>query len=224
LVAAVGAAGLGAKVALVERHLLGGDCLNTGCVPSKALIRSARVIGEVNRARLLGIALDAPVVDFPGVMQRMRDRRRHIARHDSAMRLASLGIDVFLGEARFVDDRTVKVDGQRLRFGRAVIATGARAAAPPIPGLDSVRFLTNETIFSLTGLPRRLAVVGAGPIGCEMAQTFARFGAEVTVVDQGASIPARDDADAALLVRRRLEADGVRRVGRQHRTRDHGRR
>ena len=209
LVAAVGAAGLGAKVALVERHLLGGDCLNTGCVPSKALIRSARVIGEVNRARLLGIALDAPVVDFPGVMQRMRDRRRHIARHDSAMRLASLGIDVFLGEARFVDDRTVKVDGQRLRFGRAVIATGARAAAPPIPGLDQVAFFTNETIFALTTLPRRLLIIGAGPIGCELAQAFARFGSAVTLFDQAPRVLPRDDADAAEIVRRHLEKAGV---------------
>jgi pyruvate/2-oxoglutarate dehydrogenase complex dihydrolipoamide dehydrogenase (E3) component len=210
LVAAVGAAGLGAKVALIERHLLGGDCLNTGCVPSKAIIRSSRVLGEWRRAPGLGVLGGEPVVDFGTVMQRMRFRRRGIAKHDSAKRLASLGIDVFFGSARFVDHRTLNVDDQQLRFGRALIATGGRAVAPPIPGLDTIAFLTNETLFSLTELPPRLAIIGAGPIGCEMAQTFARFGSEVTVFDQGSQILTRDGADAARLVRNQLEAEGVR--------------
>lgn len=210
LVCAVGAAGLGARVALVERHLLGGDCLNTGCVPSKALIRSARAIGEIDRARQLGVTTSPPEVQFGAVMQRMRQRRRHIAEHDSAQRLASLGIDVFLGPARFADPQTLEVAGARLRFRRAVIATGARAAVPPIPGLDTVPFLTNESVFSLTELPPRLAIIGAGPIGCEMAQTFARFGSTVTVIDQEDRILSNDDADAARVVRSRMEADGVR--------------
>jgi pyruvate/2-oxoglutarate dehydrogenase complex dihydrolipoamide dehydrogenase (E3) component len=210
LVAAVGAAGLGARVAIVERHLLGGACLNTGCVPAKAIIRSSRVLGEWRRAPGLGVLVGEPFVDFSTVMQRMRRRRRGIAKHDSAKRLASLGIDVFFGSARFVDHRTLNVDGQQLRFGRAVVASGGRAAAPPIPGLDTVPFLTNETLFSVTKLPPRLAIIGAGPIGCEMAQTFARFGSKVTMFDQGSQILARDDADAAQMVRHQLEAEGVR--------------
>jgi pyruvate/2-oxoglutarate dehydrogenase complex dihydrolipoamide dehydrogenase (E3) component len=211
LVSAVGAAGLGARVALVERHLLGGDCLNTGCVPSKAIIRSARVVGEARRAAALGVTLGTPVVDFQAVMQRMRARRAGIAVHDSAERLRTAGVDVFFGSAAFADDRTVVVDDrQRLRFNRAVIATGGRAAAPPVPGLERLPFLTNETIFSLTQLPSRLLVIGGGPIGCEMAQTFARFGSAVTILDMAPQVLPREDADAAAIVRRSLEADGVR--------------
>ena len=208
LVSALGAAGLGARVALVERHLLGGDCLNTGCVPSKAVIRSARVVGEVRRA--LGVAIDGVKVDFSTVMRRMRERRASLAVHDSAERLRAAGVDVFFGSASFADDRTITVEGQHLRFTRAVIATGGRPTVPPIPGLDSVRYFTNETIFSLSELPRRLLVIGAGPIGCELAQAFARFGSSVTVVDQAAQVLPREDADAAAIVRRSLEFDGVR--------------
>jgi len=210
LVSAVGAAGLGARVALVERHLLGGDCLNTGCVPSKALLRSARAVGDIRRAAHLGVTTDRVNVDFGAVMRRMRQRRAHIARHDSAERLQALGIDVFFGAARFADERSVTVDGQRLIFRRAVIATGGRPVAPPVPGLDAVPFFTNETIFSLTDRPSRLLVIGAGPIGCELAQAFARFGATVTVFDHASQVLPREGADAAAIVRRALEADGVR--------------
>ena len=210
LVSAMGAAGLGARVALVERHLLGGDCLNTGCVPSKAVIRSARVVGEVKRAAGLGVTTGSLHVDFGAVMRRMRQRRAAIAVHDSAERLRAAGVDVFFGPAAFVDDRTVAVENQRLRFRRAVIATGGRPTAPPVRGLDSVPFFTNETIFSLTELPRRLLVIGAGPIGCELAQTFARFGSSVTVLDHAPQVLPRDEADAAAIVRRSLESDGVR--------------
>jgi pyruvate/2-oxoglutarate dehydrogenase complex dihydrolipoamide dehydrogenase (E3) component len=210
LVCALGAAGLGARVALIEHQLLGGDCLNTGCVPSKALIRSARVLGELRRARRLGVAADAVGVDFAAVMRRMRRRRAEIAVHDSAERLRAAGVDVFFGPAQFVDARTVAVDERRLRFRRAVIATGGRPTVPPIEGLDAVPFLTNETVFSLTELPRRLLVIGAGPIGCELAQTFARFGARVTVLDQASQTLPREDADAAAIVRHHLEQDGVR--------------
>ena len=209
LVSAMGAAGLGARVALVERHLLGGDCLNTGCVPSKAMIRSARVIGEIRRAAGLGVTTGATAVDFGAVMQRMRQRRAAIAVNDSAERLRAAGVDVFFGSAAFADERTILVENQRLLFRRAVIATGSRPAAPPVPGLDAVPYLTNETVFALTELPRRLLVIGAGPIGCELAQTFARFGSQVTVFDRAAQVLPREDPDAGAIVRRSLEADGV---------------
>ncbi|MFM7149024.1 MAG: FAD-dependent oxidoreductase, partial [Gemmataceae bacterium] len=177
LVSAAGAAGLGARVALVERHRLGGDCLNFGCVPSKALLRSARMAAEVHRAGRFGVRVDGDVsVDFPLVLQRMRQLRSELARNDSAQRFRSLGVDVFLGEGRFVGPDAVEVDGQRLRFARAIIATGARPRLPDIPGLKDSDFLTNETIFDLAELPRRLAILGAGPIGCEMGQAFRRFG------------------------------------------------
>lgn len=209
LVSAMGAAGLGARVALVERHRLGGDCLNSGCVPSKALIRSARVVGEARRSGSLGVRLGTPQVDFPFVMRRMRERRAQIAANDSAERFRRAGIDVFFGEGRFTDRRTVEVGDARLRFSRAVIATGGRPAAPPVPGLDGVPFLTNETVFSLTELPRRLLVLGAGPIGCELAQAFARFGSQVTLMDLAARVLPREDADASALVAGQLAADGI---------------
>lgn len=210
LVSAMAAAGLGARAALVERHLLGGDCLNTGCVPSKAVLRSARAVGDIRRAASLGVRADRVDVDFGAVMRRMRQRRAGIARHDSAERLKAAGVDVFFGAGAFADERTVLVEGQRLRFRRAVIATGGRPTSPPVPGLDAIPFWTNETIFSLTELPARLLVIGAGPIGCELAQAFARFGSSVTVLDQASQVLPRDDHDAAAIVRRSLETDGVR--------------
>jgi len=212
LVAAMGAAGLGARVALVERHLLGGDCLNVGCVPSKALIRSARAVGEIRRGAGVGVASGPPVVDFPGVMRRMRERRAHIAASDSADRFQRAGVDVFFGQGRFGDRRTVLVGEARLGFSRAVIATGGRPSAPPVPGLDGVAYLTNETVFTLTQLPARLLVIGAGPIGCELAQAFARFGSKVTLMDLAPHVLPREDADAAAIVERQLVGDGVRLV------------
>jgi pyruvate/2-oxoglutarate dehydrogenase complex dihydrolipoamide dehydrogenase (E3) component len=210
LVTAAGAAGLGARVALVERHLLGGDCLNVGCVPSKALIRAARAAAECRRAAAFGVGIGASVsVDFGAVMERMRRLRADLSPHDSAARFRELGVDVFLGHGAFTGPDTVEVDGRTLRFSKAVIATGARAAAPPIPGLSEVPYLTNETLFSLTHLPRRLGVIGAGPIGCEMAQSFARFGAQVYLVEALHGVLAREDRDAAGLVQAAMEADGV---------------
>ena len=210
LVSAMGAAGLGARVALVERHLLGGDCLNNGCVPSKAVLRSARAVGDIRRAASLGVIVSHVDIDFGTVMRRMRQRRAGIARHDSAERLTAAGVDVFFGVGSFADERTVTVDDQRLRFRRAVIATGGRPTTPPLPGLDDIPFWTNETVFSLTELPRRLLVIGAGPIGCELAQAFARFGSNVTVFDLASQVLPKEDADAAAIVRRSLESDGVR--------------
>jgi pyruvate/2-oxoglutarate dehydrogenase complex dihydrolipoamide dehydrogenase (E3) component len=211
LVAAAGAAGLGARVALVERELMGGDCLNVGCVPSKALIRSGRAWADVQRASEFGIRVpDAARVDFGAVMERMRRLRAAISPTDSAARFRSLGVDVFLGEARFSGRDAVQVGDATLRFSRALIATGARAAAPAIPGLAEAGYLTNETVFGLTELPARLAVIGAGPIGCELAQAFARFGASVWLFDSEPQVLKREDPDAAKQVQQALIDDGVR--------------
>lgn len=210
LVTAVGAAGLGAKVALIERHLMGGDCLNVGCVPSKALIRCARAAAAARRASAFGVRTGEVTVDFPAVMERMRRLRSLISPNDSVHRLKDLGIDVFLGSVRFSGPDTVEVEGQKLHFSRAVIATGARAVTPPIKGLAEVGYLTNETLFSLTQLPRRLAVIGGGPIGCEMAQSFARFGSLVTLIEADKQILIREDYDAARRVESALVCDGVK--------------
>jgi pyruvate/2-oxoglutarate dehydrogenase complex dihydrolipoamide dehydrogenase (E3) component len=210
LVSAAGAAGLGAKVALVERHLMGGDCLNVGCVPSKALIGAARAAAAVRDAAEFGVHVPKGVrVDFGHVMERMRRLRASIAPHDSAKRFSELGVDVFIGNGRFADSHTLEVEGEKLRFKKAVIATGARASAPPIPGLGQVEYLTNETLFSLTDLPKRMAVIGAGPIGCEMAQTFARFGSEVFLVEALHGILPREDSDASGIVLESMLQDGV---------------
>ncbi len=210
LVTAAGAAGLGAKVALIERGLLGGDCLNHGCVPSKAIIRSARAAADARHTADLGVDIDGEIrPDFGRVMERMRRLRAGIAPHDSAERFSSLGIDVFLGEGRFVAPDAIEVDGARLEFSRACIATGARPVSPPIEGLDDAGYLTNETVFSLTELPRRLAVIGSGPIGCELAQTFARLGSRVTVIEMAPQILPREDRDAAQFVIDRMQRDGV---------------
>jgi pyruvate/2-oxoglutarate dehydrogenase complex dihydrolipoamide dehydrogenase (E3) component len=219
LVTAVGAAGLGAKVALVERHLLGGDCLNVGCVPSKALIRAARAAADARRGAEFGVRISGEItVDFSGVMERMRRLRADISPHDSAARLRDSGVDVFIGGATFSGPETVQVGdpfdrlraGKTLRFAKAVIATGARAAAPSIPGLKDVPYLTNETIFSLTELPKRFGIIGAGPIGCELAQAFARFGSEVFLVEAEHGIMPREDRDAAELVLKAMTHDGVK--------------
>jgi len=211
LITAAGAAGLGAKVALVEREHLGGDCLNVGCVPSKALLRAARAVADVRDADQYGVEVPPGTrVNFPAVMERMRRLRSEISPHDSAQRYRDeLGVDVFLGEGRFVESDSVAVDGRRLRFRRAVIATGARAMPLPIPGLAEAGYLTNETVFSLTELPRRLAIIGAGPIGCELAQAFSRFGSQVTLLEVMPQILIREDKDAAALIQTALIRDRV---------------
>lgn len=211
LVSAAGAAGLGARVALIERHLMGGDCLNVGCVPSKALISAGRAASAVRDAGAFGVQIpDGVKIDFGQAMERMRRLRASIAPNDSVKRFSDLGIDVFLGNGRFVDSSSVEVAGKTLRFKKAVIATGARAAAPPIEGLDEVSYLTNETLFSLTELPQRLAVIGAGPIGCEMAQAFARLGSQVLLVEAVHGILPREDSDAAGIVLESMMKDGVK--------------
>jgi pyruvate/2-oxoglutarate dehydrogenase complex dihydrolipoamide dehydrogenase (E3) component len=210
LVSAVGAAGLGARVAIVERHLMGGDCLNVGCVPSKGVLRASRAAASVREAGSYGVRIAGPVeVDFGAVMERMRRLRAGISHNDSAHRLSKLGVDVYFGDARFVAPDAVEVGGATLRFARAVIATGGRPSSPPVPGLAEAGFLTNETVFSLTELPRRLVVIGAGPIGCELAQAFRRFGSEVTVVSLDLRLLPREDEDAAGILARRFEREGV---------------
>jgi pyruvate/2-oxoglutarate dehydrogenase complex dihydrolipoamide dehydrogenase (E3) component len=210
LVTAAAGAALGAKVALIERHLMGGDCTNVGCVPSKAMIRSARAWHEARHgAERFGAPAAGGAGDFGAVMERMRRLRAHLSRVDSVDRFSGLGVDVFLGTGRFTAPDAIEVGGARLRFRRAVIATGARAALPPIPGLAEAGPLTNETIFWLTELPRRLLVIGAGPIGCELSQAFARLGSKVTLANRGAQVLPREDRDAARIVEKALVADGV---------------
>lgn len=215
LVGSIAAAGLGGKSALIERHLLGGDCLNWGCVPSKAIIRSARVMGELRKAAELGIHVpDGVQVDFPAVMARMRSLRADISHDDSMARLQREGVEVFLGEARFTGPDTVEVfDGverQTLRFAKALLAAGGRARDLPVPGLaEAGSAITNETLFQLTEQPRRLAVIGGGPIGAEMAQTFARLGTEVTIFIRDNAFLPKEDRAAAAVVEAAFRRDGV---------------
>ena len=209
--AAVGA-GLGARVALVERNLMGGDCLNFGCVPSKSIIRDSRRVAEA-RALVGGAALSGAALDrqFFAAMERMRKIRAEISRDDSARRYRDeLGVDVFLGNARFTGESTVEVDERRLRFKKAVIASGARADVPSVPGLRDAGFMTNETVFNLTERPRRLAVLGGGPIGCELAQAMSRLGCHVTVIHRDAHLLEREDADAAAIIQQRFAQEGIR--------------
>jgi pyruvate/2-oxoglutarate dehydrogenase complex dihydrolipoamide dehydrogenase (E3) component len=214
LVTAAASASLGARVALVERHLMGGDCLNVGCVPSKGVIRAARAWHGARSGAAFGAPVAAGAGDFAAAMRRMREVRASLSAIDGAARFRELGVDVFLGVGRFVAPDRLRVGdrgpGAELRFRRAVIASGGRPAVPAIQGLAEAGFRTNETIFALTEQPRRLLVIGAGPIGCELAQSFARFGSEVTVVNAAERILPGDDADAAAVVERALARDGVR--------------
>lgn len=208
LVTAAGAAALGAKVALVEKHLMGGDCLNVGCVPSKTLLHAARVAHAARRGGPGIVARDV-TVNFGAVMDRVRSVRAAISAHDSAERFRGLGVDVFLGAGRFISGDAIDVDGATLRFKRAVICTGARAAMPDIPGLAAAGFLTNETVFNLTTLPRRLAVIGGGPLGCELAQAFQRLGSSVTIFHNQAHLLAHEDPDAVQLLETAFRREGI---------------
>ncbi|MCZ6677609.1 MAG: mercuric reductase [Candidatus Poribacteria bacterium] len=213
LVTAAGAVGLGAKVALVERHLMGGDCLNAGCVPSKSVIRASRVFADVRDAHLFGVRVpEGYTVDFPAVMERMRRLRAQISFQDSAARFQKLGVDVFMGEAHFSGRDTVEVAGKTLRFKKAVVATGTHAVHPPIEGLAEAGFLTNETVFSLTQRPRRLAVIGGGPIGCELAQAFQRLGCEVVLFHRHRHVLNREDSDAAEILQQTFIREGIQMV------------
>jgi pyruvate/2-oxoglutarate dehydrogenase complex dihydrolipoamide dehydrogenase (E3) component/uncharacterized membrane protein YdjX (TVP38/TMEM64 family) len=199
-----------AKVALIERHRMGGDCLNTGCVPSKALIRSARLVAEARAGRRYGLADTELSVDFAQVMQRVQSVVKQVEPHDSVDRYRGLGVDVIRGEAQLVSPWEVEVDGRRISGRSIILATGARPLVPAIPGLEKVDFQTSDTLWDLRELPRRLVVLGGGPIGCELAQTFARLGSEVTQVEMAPRLLPREDADAADEVARAFAAEGIR--------------
>lgn len=214
LVSAYISAAVKAKVTLIEAHKMGGDCLNFGCVPSKALIRAAKQVWRTKKAGELGISYTSAQVDFSAVMQRVHAVIRQIEPHDSAERYGALGVDVLHGHARIVSPWMVEVataDGatRRITTRNIVIAAGAKPFVPPIPGLDKVGFLTSDTVWGLTALPRRLAVLGAGAIGCELAQSFARLGSEVTLVEMSSRVLSREDPDVSALMEKSLREDGV---------------
>ena len=204
------AAALGAKVVLIERNLLGGTCLNTGCIPSKTIIRTSRLYADMRNAEALGAhAPKAITVDFAAAMARMRRIRARLSREVSADSLKAAGIDVYFGAARFVGPSTVAVAGETLRFKKALVATGARPLIPSIPGLIEAGYLTHETVFDLTECPRRLLVVGGGPLGCELAQAFCRFGSQVTIVQKEPMFLSQEERDAAQILSEALARDGI---------------
>jgi pyruvate/2-oxoglutarate dehydrogenase complex dihydrolipoamide dehydrogenase (E3) component len=209
LVAAVGAAGQGARVVLIERHRTGGDCLWTGCVPSKALITAAAAAHTARGSGHLGVHASDVTVDFAAVMAHVKGAISTIEPHDSPERLRGLGIEVIHGDARFVATDTVEVDRRRLRFRRALIATGASPAMPPLPGLGEAEPLTNETLWDLTERPDRLVVLGAGPIGCELGQAFNRLGSRVTLVEMADRVLPREEPEACQRIARHLSDEGV---------------
>src|SRR5438046_4474575 len=196
LVAAAGTAALGGRVALIERNLMGGDCLNFGCVPSKALISSTRLIQQIRESEKWGLDRQEPQFVFEKIFARMRERRAKIAPNDSQERFESLGVDVFRGEARFISPHEIEVDGQKLRARNLVIATGSRAVIPKIEGIDQVPYFTNETIFDeIKQKPERMIVLGGGPNGCELGQVLARLDTKVTILQRGSIILPREDSD-----------------------------
>ncbi|MHC5084657.1 MAG: mercuric reductase, partial [Planctomycetota bacterium] len=186
-----------------------GDCLNVGCVPSKTLIHSSRVMADIARASQFGIHATETTCDFQAVMERVRAIRAEISDHDSVKRFTELGVDVFLGDGVFTGPDTVTVNGTALRFKKAVIATGARAVVPGIEGIEESGFLTNETVFNLTEQPQRMAVIGGGPIGCELAQAFGRLGTDVTLFHKHPHLLNREDADAAGIIQEQFQKEGI---------------
>ena len=205
---AAGAAQMGARTVLIEKAKMGGDCLNTGCVPSKALIAASHAADVVRHSDKFGVNGHEPSIDFARVHDHVHDVIAGIAPHDSVERFTGLGVTVIQGAARFVSPREVEVNGQRIRARRFVVATGSSAAVPPIPGLAHVPFLTNETVFELTERPEHLIVIGGGPIGAELAQAHRRLGARVTLLE-AFKILGKDDPEVTEIARRRLAADGV---------------
>jgi len=210
LIAARAAVRAGAKVALIERNLLGGSCLNNGCIPSKAIIRTSRLYREMRDAEHFGGRVPGGIaVDFPAVMERVRRIRARLSERGSAERLAAMGIDLHFGEARFAGPDSVTVGGNVLRFKKALVATGARPVRPPIPGLEEAGYLTYENVFDLTECPQRLLVIGGGPVGCELAQAFARLGSRVTLVEEDPMFLGHEERDAAQLLSDALARDGI---------------
>ncbi|WP_321528027.1 FAD-dependent oxidoreductase [Sedimenticola selenatireducens] len=209
LVSAYIAAAVKAKVTLIEKHKMGGDCLNTGCVPSKALIRSARFLEQTRRAQEYGFESATAEFDFSQVMERVQRVVKTVEPHDSVERYTGLGVEVIEGEAMIRSPYEVEVNGQTLTTRNIIVATGARPFVPPIPGLDQVQYLTSDDLWTLRELPKRLLVLGGGPIGCELAQCFARFGSQVTIVEMAPRLMIREDEDVVELVTARFEAEGI---------------
>ncbi len=210
LVSAYIAATVKARVALVEKEKMGGDCLNTGCVPSKALLRSAKMLSYARRAGEFGFKRTEVDFDFAEVMARVHRIIRKVEPHDSVERYTKLGVECILGEARITSPYTVAVNGRALTTKSIVVATGARPMIPPIPGLDKIDYLTSDTLWNLRELPKRLVVLGGGPIGCEMTQAFARFGSEVTQVEMAPRILVREDPEVSEMIGKVFESEGVR--------------
>jgi len=198
-----------AKVALIEKHQMGGDCLNTGCVPSKALIRTGKILSYFRRAQDFGLKSAQVDFDFPEIMGRVHQVIGKVAPHDSIERYTKLGVDCYTGSAKILSPHEVEVNGKVLTTKNIIIATGARPAVPPIPGLDKVEYLTTDTIWNLNKLPDKLMVMGGGPIGSELSQAFARLGSKVTLVEMLPDILIREDEEASRLVRQKFLADGV---------------
>jgi dihydrolipoamide dehydrogenase len=209
LISAYIGAQLKAKITLIERHKMGGDCLNTGCVPSKALIRVGRAMKEISTAGQLGIHVSQPQVDFPAVMERVRHVVKEIEPHDSVERYRDLGVTCLQGEATIVSPWTVEVDGKVITTRNIVIATGARPFVPSIPGLEKIDYLTSDNLWELAELPEKLLILGGGPVGCEMAQAFSYLGAEVTLVDSRPQVLPREDKDVAAFIQQRFSRDGI---------------
>lgn len=209
LVVASGGSSLGAKVALVEEDKMGGDCLNTGCVPSKSFLRSAHLAAEIKDAASLGLSARLSGVDVSLIMKRVDDVIRSIAPHDSIERFTSLGVDVIKGKGILVDDHTVRVNERIITGKFIVIATGSRAAVPPIPGLADVPYLTNENIFNLQKLPEKLLILGGGPIGLELGQGFRHLGSEVEIIDIAPHLFPKDDMEVAPLMEQLLRSEGI---------------
>lgn len=209
LVSALIAAGAGARVAIVERDRLGGDCLWTGCVPSKTLLATARLAHQMRSADGLGLPAHQPDIDFAAVMRRVRSAQAQIEPQDSADRLEAAGIEVVVGAARFVGADRVRVDDREIGFHRAILATGSRPTVPPLRGLERGLALTTDDLWGIESLPRRLAVLGGGAVGCELAQGFARLGSTVTIVEQLPRLLARDEPDAASVLEAALRSEGI---------------
>ncbi|MGS2724763.1 FAD-dependent oxidoreductase [Porticoccus sp. GXU_MW_L64] len=209
LVSSYIAAAVKAKVTLIERHKMGGDCLNTGCVPSKALIRSAKIVKEVRNAEHYGVSAGEPKVDFAKVMERVGQVVKDIEPHDSIERYTGLGVDCVTGDAKIISPWEVQVGDQVITTKNIVIASGARPFVPPIPGIDQVDYLTSDNLWDLRELPERLLVLGGGPIGCELAQSFQRLGAKVTQVDMAPRLMPREDADVSEFVMEKFASEGI---------------
>ena len=209
LVSAYIASAVNAKVALIEKHKMGGDCLNTGCVPSKALIRSAKMLSYINRHRDFGLQSAQATFEFGDIMKRVQTVIGKVEPHDSIERYTQLGVDCYTGSAKILSSHEVSVNGKTLTTKNIIIATGARPAVPPIPGLDKVQYLTTDNIWELRERPEKLVIAGGGPIGSELAQSFARFGSKVTQVEMMPDILIREDEEISRSVREKFIREGV---------------